>query len=135
MALIENTQQVVSDMIDGEMMLLNMEAGNYYSLTGVGAPLWEHLRSGIEQSELLKALAAAFPQEQVESLETDLQNFLNSLREESLILEGEAGTPATPTFPQDYKAPGLDKYTDLQDLLLIDPIHEADESGWPATAS
>jgi hypothetical protein len=25
----------------------------------------------------------------------------------------------------------LQKFTDMQDLLLLDPIHEVDESGWP----
>jgi hypothetical protein len=27
--------------------------------------------------------------------------------------------------------PVLNKYTDMQDLLLLDPIHEVDERGWP----
>jgi len=32
----------------------------------------------------------------------------------------------------EFSAPRLDKYTDMQQLLLIDPIHEvSDEQGWP----
>ena len=27
--------------------------------------------------------------------------------------------------------PTLTKFTDMQDLLLLDPIHEVDEMGWP----
>ena len=27
--------------------------------------------------------------------------------------------------------PQLSSYTDMQELLLLDPIHEVDESGWP----
>jgi hypothetical protein len=27
----------------------------------------------------------------------------------------------------------LNKYTDMQDLLLLDPIHEVDAAGWPST--
>ena len=30
-----------------------------------------------------------------------------------------------------FEAPILQKYTDMQDLLLLDPIHEVDEAGWP----
>ena len=30
-----------------------------------------------------------------------------------------------------YVAPTLQKYSDMQDLLLIDPVHEVDETGWP----
>jgi hypothetical protein len=28
----------------------------------------------------------------------------------------------------------LQKYTDMADLLLLDPIHEVDEQGWPQPA-
>jgi hypothetical protein len=28
--------------------------------------------------------------------------------------------------------PSLAKFQDMQDLLLLDPIHETDEPGWPA---
>ena len=31
-----------------------------------------------------------------------------------------------------FEAPILHKYTDMQDLLLLDPIHEVDEAGWPS---
>jgi hypothetical protein len=27
--------------------------------------------------------------------------------------------------------PLLRKYTDMRDLLLLDPIHDVDEQGWP----
>ena len=25
----------------------------------------------------------------------------------------------------------MEKYDDMQELLLLDPIHEVDEAGWP----
>ena len=28
----------------------------------------------------------------------------------------------------------LGKYTDMQELLLLDPVHEVDEAGWPNRA-
>jgi hypothetical protein len=27
--------------------------------------------------------------------------------------------------------PVLERYTDMQELLFLDPIHDVDESGWP----
>ena len=33
--------------------------------------------------------------------------------------------------PDEYSTPVLEKFTDMADLLLLDPIHEVDESGWP----
>ena len=31
-----------------------------------------------------------------------------------------------------FEAPALQVYTDMEDLLLLDPIHEVDEMGWPS---
>jgi hypothetical protein len=30
-----------------------------------------------------------------------------------------------------FEMPKLSKYTDMEDLLALDPIHEVDEMGWP----
>jgi len=29
----------------------------------------------------------------------------------------------------------VEKYTDMQDLVLLDPVHEVDERGWPHVQS
>ncbi len=31
-----------------------------------------------------------------------------------------------------FEAPKLEKFTDMQDLVLLDPVHEVDDVGWPA---
>ena len=33
-----------------------------------------------------------------------------------------------------FEAPVLEKYTDMQTLLLVDPVHEVDDRGWPHEA-
>jgi hypothetical protein len=70
-----------------------------------------------------------------------VEAFIETLRRESLIvpLEGEpAKSAAVPEQEAsvsekrpDFIPPKLRKYTDMQDLLLLDPIHEVDEQGWP----
>jgi hypothetical protein len=32
-----------------------------------------------------------------------------------------------------YKPPAIERFDDLEELLVLDPIHEVDEAGWPAT--
>jgi len=32
-----------------------------------------------------------------------------------------------------FDAPVLHSYTDMQDVLLLDPIHDVDETGWPSS--
>ena len=38
--------------------------------------------------------------------------------------------------PESYEAPAVHKYTDMENLLLLDPIHEVEEeAGWPHAAA
>jgi hypothetical protein len=135
MKLKENTERVVSDLIDGEMMLLNMEAGTYYSLVGTGAALWTSLQVGAEDSVLLQALERAFPDIDASRLQDELRDFLKTLKEEDLVVSCEICSDDSPSFGDAYETPKIQKYSDLQDLLLIDPIHEAGDSGWPTVAN
>ena len=65
--------------------------------------------------------------------------FLDQLVAESLvelddIVDG-GGAPAMAGAPNKSKAfslPLLQKYTDMEEMLLLDPIHEVDEHGWPS---
>jgi hypothetical protein len=38
---------------------------------------------------------------------------------------------AKPT--RQYQAPTIERFDDLEELLVLDPIHEVDEAGWPVT--
>lgn len=40
-------------------------------------------------------------------------------------------TIPTPDSIPEYAAPTIENYTDMQDLLMLDPIHEVDVAGWP----
>lgn len=132
MVLKDNSQDVVSDLIEGEMVLLHLRAGNYFSLTGTAASLWAALQQGLDPAQSLMVLSQAYPELSKERLDQDLQVFLTRLRQEDLIVESSAPSLGVACFEGSYEAPELNKYTDLQDLLLIDPIHESDATGWPA---
>ena len=43
--------------------------------------------------------------------------------------EGELKNGKKPLF----ESPNLQKYTDMQAMLWLDPIYEVDETGWPNT--
>ena len=40
----------------------------------------------------------------------------------------------TPTARGRYESPIVESFDDLETLLLIDPIHEVDDAGWPLPA-
>ncbi len=115
---------------------MNLKTGHYYSCLGVGAAVWSFMESNYTVESIEKALIARFPEAATE-IGKDLPAFVAQLLEDNLIRLAAEGLPAQ--IPDDrglatiehYARPELQSYTDMQDLLLLDPVHEVDEAGWP----
>lgn len=137
-----NSPQVIHESIDGEVIIINLASGTYYSLTGSGGDVWDVIQQspGVTASELLEALALRFSDPLVD-LEGPVTHFLEVLSEEGLIAgadhaERVAFSPASGwarngDVKQPFVEPSLEKFTDMQDLVLLDPVHEVDATGWP----
>jgi hypothetical protein len=39
--------------------------------------------------------------------------------------------PAVPNQSGPFRVPVLNRYSDMADMLLLDPVHDVEESGWP----
>jgi Coenzyme PQQ synthesis protein D (PqqD) len=131
-----NAPHVSAESFDGEVMIVNLETGNYYSLTGVAAAAWQLIEKGCTQEALLDAMGLVYRGDSLAMREA-LDTFFDELLNEELVVE-QAGEPAAITVPSalaerpEFVAPILEKYTDMQQLLLIDPIHEVNDAhGWP----
>jgi hypothetical protein len=134
-----NAPQVIHETIDHEVVIINLGTGTYYSLEGTGEQIWALLDQGaaIESvAEVLLSRYDADPSELVTSIET----FVDELRSESLVVPDErpaaqdgAGPGANgPKVP--FEPPRLERFTEMQHLIALDPIHEVDEGqGWPHT--
>ena len=63
----------------------------------------------------------------------DLNQIWDELLDEKLIVESEKLNNKTIDIevPTEFTPSKLNRYADMQDLLLLDPIHEVDEEGWP----
>ena len=46
------------------------------------------------------------------------------------VPELERGAEA-PVEKRPFRAPSLQRFEDMQGFLLVDPIHEVDDTGWP----
>jgi hypothetical protein len=122
------SDRVVSEVIDGEVVAIDLESGRYYSLEGAAARAWEALRDGQD----LDGIAAVVADEAglgADEVRADVTGFLAELEAEGLLLDGNgAGQPQ----PGPGRVPLiLNRYTDMQDLIVLDPIHDVDETGWP----
>jgi hypothetical protein len=136
--------KIVSETIDGEVIMLNLDRGRYYSLTLAGTDAWGAIGRAASGEEIVDHLLARYDGARSE-VELAVHQLLDQLRQEELILSlspGEAEMAAatsndSPPASGDhggrpaFQVPVLQVYTDMEDLLLLDPIHEVDESGWP----
>jgi len=127
--------RVVHETIDGEVILIQIETGYYYSLCGSGARMWRLLERGRSIAEVAAALQQAYGAN--DEIATAVERLTVELRDETLLepLDGEA-PPAVEDetvaeAPGQFEPPVLERYEDMQDFLLVDPIHEVDDTGWP----
>jgi hypothetical protein len=132
-----DSRKVAHETIDGEVIMIHLVLGNYFSLNGLGADVWELVAEGHAREDMLALLEQRYDAEP-EQIAAAVDELLAKLAEEELVEPGPAGeaavTPNGQPHPekQPFKAPDLQKYTDMQDFLLVDPIHEVDETGWPS---
>lgn len=124
------TPSVVSEVIDGEAIIMDMRSGNYFSAEGVGALIWQAICDGASTSAILSWVGQAYPA----AANPDAASaFIDELVARELIEPGPA--EAEPSFPlsnlPDWTPPTLAAHEDMQDLITLDPIHDVDEVGWP----
>jgi hypothetical protein len=134
-----NPQKVVHETIDGEAILIHLQSGTYYSLTGVGAEIWSQLDASRSRQQIVADLSSRYsaPSGEVEEAVDEL---IQELTVEDLLEPSENGAgakqtlalaPAETNGKAPFVRPELQKFTDMQDFLLVDPIHEVDDAGWP----
>jgi Coenzyme PQQ synthesis protein D (PqqD) len=134
-----NSPSVIFERFDDEVVAIHMDKGTYHSMAGSAADAFLLLADEASAGELANALSnryAATP----EQIGSALAPFLEQLQSEQLIVPvvtpkrqdplripgGETGLP--------FGAPSLQAFRDLEGLLLLDPVHEVGDEGWPPPA-
>jgi hypothetical protein len=131
---------VHSETIAGETVIVHLATGNYYSLRGVGTAIWKLIETGAGEERIAQYLAEHYGRS-AEELKKDVGDFIARLRMEELIEDGQAGQDAAglaldaQSLESAYAPPTIETYSDMQELLLIDPVHEVDDTGWPNKGS
>jgi len=115
---------VIDEVFDGEAVLVHLRTGLYYALTPAGTVLWRLLGAGRRPSAV--AAATGREPEEVRAFATTL------LAEELAVPAGAEAPPPEPVEVPDGAAE-LQRFSDMQDLLMLDPIHDLDldADGWP----
>lgn len=139
-----NTPNVVGEEFEGEVVAVNLESGTYFSLLGSAADIWRLLsRAPATADEVVAGLHESLDCTGVD-VAADVQRCLAELTGLDLITTEPDNIPAAAVESDDdeidlterrpYQPPQVEAFNDLQDILLLDPIHDVDEAGWPMAA-
>ena len=110
-----NSKKVISETLDGETIIINLENGNYFSVNEAGSAVWDAISK--HQSFILD--------------DKNLTDFIKLLEKEELILETKEASEASLADQKNFTDPKIEKYEDMQEMLLADPVHDVDPMGWP----
>jgi len=116
-----NEPTVVADTIDGLAVIIHLENGAYYSGEGASGEAWTAITAGATVEELASAFGTSTD---------DIAAFVGQLQAESLVRSRTS--PAAAWAVSAAFAPlALERFNDLEDLLLLDPVHDVSNEGWP----
>ena len=129
---------VASEVIEGEAIILHHGSGDYFSTDGIGAVIWQWLGESKSPDQMARLLKNSFPRASAD-IAAAVDAFLADLLKHELIREVAGDSPMQPAPAQqipilgdDFTPPILHVYSDMREVLLLDPIHEVEEvAGWP----
>ncbi len=117
------------------MIAINLETGFYYALVGPAADVWTAFDPAGTVAGAVSKLAEGYGVP-ANALRDDVEGFARRLQDVGLLVPSDepgAAAVALPEVPQSrrWDTPVLEEYRDMADLVLLDPIHQVDEKGWP----
>ncbi|HGG06109.1 MAG TPA: PqqD family protein [Aliiroseovarius sp.] len=121
------SESIVHEEFDGDLVILNLETGQYFGLNLTASLIWNALMQGASADSLAS----------INGISSTLQSFITRLVDLGLVVETTSpGTQPDPVLKKSLEdasaAPDLEIYDDLSDLILADPIHDVDNAeGWP----
>jgi len=82
--ILADTQQISSNLPDGDMVILNLKDGVYFGLNAVGARIWSLIQNPITVREILDILLAEYDVDR-RQCQSDLLQLLRDLAKHGLV--------------------------------------------------
>ncbi len=129
-----SASRIVYEVLNTEVIAIDFHTGNYYAIVHVAKQIWQLIEQEIPVTEIVRIISNHY-QCDPNKVSSDVQQFIDELLEEGLVtacsIEQFTAPPPFPSEGWEYDVPRLQRYTDVQNLLLLDPIHEVTDAGWP----
>jgi hypothetical protein len=127
-----NAADVAHQTLDDEIVVLNLRTGVYGTILGSGVTIWSALVHGVSVPELVNELADHHGID-VEEIAPEVEAFMAEVVAHELVetVPTIPGRPVLVTDGAEFVEPRLEMFDDMQDLILLDPVHDVDSRGWP----
>jgi hypothetical protein len=137
-----NAPKVVFETYENEVVLINLDRGIYYSISNTAAEIFSQVEQERSKAWILEGIINKY-EGNTTIMVSSVEKFLEDMLNEGLIIREEKNIDAIPSLDKEkvnkntipvkllFESPVLNRYSDMQDLLLLDPVHDVDETGWP----
>ena len=127
-------EKVLAKEFDGELTLINLSTGVYFAAGGPALDVWQAFVAGRSLAATAKVLSMRY-----EISETEAYNEVSKLAglfvHQGLLVPVPARAEDVLPYLTSPRAlwtpPWFEDYGDMQDLLLLDPVHYLNAGAWP----
>ena len=120
-----NEELVAAKVMDGEVVIINLSTGSYYTGNDVTGTLWPLIEKRCQVSTMIELLCSHYDVTPARAA-ADLERLLHHLEAEQIIRP--AGAPASGSLAaevaperQPYRVPEVEVFRDMAQLLALDP--------------
>lgn len=129
-----NSEKMFFDMADGQAVVINFLTGIYYGSTALGSVILERLVNGNDPQKIAEAVKSL--PGSPDDFDSQLDAFISKLKDNEILIAGQTAPGGDEPIDEIALADGfdlkLDEFSEVQDLILADPVHDVDvEKGWP----
>lgn len=130
--------QVVLERIGNEIIIISFDSGKYFSAKGIATDIILLIQNFVPRSSWESKLIKYYSTDAFS--ENKIQNFRNMLLENNLCEKIDKLDTSNYELPTDFQRENHDElkitiYDDLQDIIIVDPIHDTSLKGWPEKES
>lgn len=128
------SEKVLAKEFDGELTLINLSTGVYFAAGGPALDVWQSFEKGLSLAMTAKSLASRYEIEEEEAYK-EASKLATLFVQHGLLMPAltavEEVLTDKPISRVSWSAPWFEDYGDMQDLLLLDPVHDLNEGAWP----
>lgn len=120
--------------VDGEVIAVNFATGAYFSMQRTAAEIWKMIAAGACKDTIGNRYRAAGAD--AGTVRNEIDDFLTQLIDAGLIQPAEEDAADAADFSgassdAGYATPQLEKFEDMAELIMLDPVHDVSDAGWP----